>query len=218
MIHYIKTTSEQQVYEALEQAGACQRVYDPADPANQAPQHKTETWTPSGAFDWVLDDGVELDMIGTIHVQKRDITIDESGDPQLELFTIEDVETKQRAPEMVPARMIMPGDIDQPAKEPVLEYQLTQPAQPATYWTEQDELDLILPVGVSIGDVNTPAVDAVYQMVEIEPAVKATYHDLQASLVSSIAFHANIRGITGTQASMLPTIDAPNKPTRVWWS
>jgi hypothetical protein len=218
MIHYIKTTSEQHVYQALEQAGACTRVYDPADPANQAPADTTETWTPSGAFDWVLDDGVELDMIGMIHVQKCDITIDENGEPQLELFTVEDEETKQQVPDMVPVRMVMPGDVDQPATEPIFENQLTQPAQPATYWTEQDELDLLLPAGTSIGDIKTPAVDAVYELVQIEPARQATYHDLEASLTSPVAYHANIRGITGTQANMLPTIDAPSKPTRVWWS
>ncbi len=29
-------------------------------------------------------------------------------------------------------------------------------------------------------------------------------------------FHANIRGITAEQAAMLPTIEKPNAPVRVW--
>ena len=31
-------------------------------------------------------------------------------------------------------------------------------------------------------------------------------------------YHANIRGITSKQASMLNTIPAPNTPIQVWWS
>lgn len=229
MTHYIKASSEQHMYDCLEQAGIITRVYDPQDPANQPPAdaEHSATWSPSGAFEHMMQPGVELDIVGTIHVQKHDLDLDAEGNTQFEItthtglsgetietvtnklkmkmFTVEDPDTKQQTPEMVPVRMIMSGDVDQPAVEAVFE------TQPATYYTEDDIPDM--PPESEVGDIKTPETQ-----VEIEPAVPATYHDLAASLESPVAFHANIRGITGTQAAYLPTINTPNKPTRVWWS
>lgn len=242
MTHYIKASSEQHMYDCLEQAGIITRVYDPQDPANQPPvdAEHSAIWSPSGAFEHMMQPGVELDIVGTIHVQKHDLDLDSDGNPQFEvtthtglsgetietttnklkikMFTVEDPETKQQTPEMVPVRMIMPGDVDQPHVEATYEQRIDQPAQPATYYTEQDETDLTIPVDKTVGDVKTPAIEATYKSVEVSPAITQTYHDLAASLESPVAFHANIRGITGAQAACMPTINTPSKPARVWWS
>lgn len=68
MIYYLKTASEQEMWEALETAGLAVRDYDMSDEANVMPEDADPyEWSATGAYEWRFT-GKELDMIGTIYV------------------------------------------------------------------------------------------------------------------------------------------------------
>jgi hypothetical protein len=120
-MYYLKATSEEALFEALDAAGVTQRHYDMDDPSNVRPADldPEAEWFPSGEYDSLPVAGVDLDVIGTIWKPTGETTTSEDG-------------------------MIVP---------------------------EMSMID---------------------------------------------GYHANIRGITPEQAELLPTIDAPANPVRMW--
>ena len=73
---YLKTNTEQEMWEALEAANLAVRDYDPTD-ENNIPTGETD-WTPTGAYDWRFT-GYALDMIGTIYTDSDQTKTDEFG-------------------------------------------------------------------------------------------------------------------------------------------
>lgn len=243
MTHYLKAESKAHLYQSLVDAGVLiqttdhlgEQVYNLANKdirideigpintikhdldldSNGDVQFETTTecvkpaqqetrWEDESELGIGLPEGVSVGDLKTSAVEAEYHT-HTSDKPKLKQFMIRLEDHDHDTPEMMHVRMIMPGDVNQPAVETI-----ELPALSATYW--QDE-DMPLPEGVQIGDEKTPATEAVYKI-----ETPATYHDLEASLSSPVAYHANISGITGAQAAKLPTIDPPSKPTRVWWS
>lgn len=119
-MYYLKATSEEALFAALDASGATIRVYDMDDPANVRPEDLDPEvkWTPTGKYDSLPVAGVDLDVIGPIWKRTGVMLQGEDGE-----------------------------------------------------YPEMQELD---------------------------------------------GYHANIRGITAEQAAMLPTIDAPANPVRMW--
>ena len=67
-MYYLKATSEEALFEALENAGVTQRHYDMDDPSNVRPADldPEAEWFPSGEYDSLPVAGVDLDVIGPI--------------------------------------------------------------------------------------------------------------------------------------------------------
>jgi hypothetical protein len=80
-IVYLVSTTEELIWEALEDNGLAYKEYDPDDPDNQPPSNpmEAESFTPSGSYTWQFKvDYGALDMFGTIWV--RDGTTTEGVD------------------------------------------------------------------------------------------------------------------------------------------
>lgn len=77
--YYLKTDTEDQLYEALEAAGLASKEFDKEDPLNQAPEDLDfdETFTPTGAFEWIVK--AELDVIGAIYKPTGETLTDPEG-------------------------------------------------------------------------------------------------------------------------------------------
>lgn len=86
--YYLKTDTEEQMWEALESAGLAKREYDREDPLNVAPEEATEGWQPTGAFEWVFT-GLALDMIGTIYKPTGNMLTDSEGMEYAETASID---------------------------------------------------------------------------------------------------------------------------------
>lgn len=65
-MYYLKATSEEALFAALDASGATIRVYDMDDPANVRPENAEEAWEPTGEYDQYPIAGVDLDVIGPI--------------------------------------------------------------------------------------------------------------------------------------------------------
>lgn len=158
--------------------------------------------------------------VGDVRVPAKEAVFatHKSDTPKIKKFTTQvtdsDDNKTRTVPVMTPVRMIMPGDVKDPGTPDIMETQIEKPATDDILWSDPSEL----PDGVSIGDVKTPGEPATYMNVVIEPGIPATYYNTTDSEQSPVAFHANIKGITTTQASKLPVIDTPGNPTRVWLS
>ena len=76
--YYLKATSEQALWGALEAVELAVRIYDPEDDANVRPEDADETWEPTGAYEWRFT-GVALDIIGTIFKATGETMVDEEG-------------------------------------------------------------------------------------------------------------------------------------------
>lgn len=78
MNYYLKTTSEDALWEALEAAALAVRDYDLEDELNVRPFDAQEDWQPSGAFEWRFT-GQALDIIGTIYKPTGVMLTDDEG-------------------------------------------------------------------------------------------------------------------------------------------
>lgn len=76
--YYLKTETEEQMWEALESSNLAKREYDPEDSLNIAPEEASENWQPTGAFEWVFT-GLALDVIGVIYKPTGNMLTDTEG-------------------------------------------------------------------------------------------------------------------------------------------
>lgn len=88
MNYYLKTNTEQDMWEALEGVNIAVRDYDPEDENNIRPNDAEDDWTPSGDYEWRFT-GVALDMIGTIYVESGNTLTDEDGNEYPEMVAID---------------------------------------------------------------------------------------------------------------------------------
>ena len=114
---YLKTSTEQELWEALEAAGLAVKDYDPEDELNQRPDDLDE-WQPSGAFDWRFT-GQALDIIGVIYKPTGTTLTDEEGFEYPEMAAIDGYH----------ANLIAEAGLDLPTIE--------APATPYRIWSGQ---------------------------------------------------------------------------------
>jgi hypothetical protein len=78
--YYLKATSEQALWEALEAVELAVKDYDPEDPLNVRPDdlEMDAEWSPTGAYEWRFT-GVALDIIGTIYKPTGNMLTNEEG-------------------------------------------------------------------------------------------------------------------------------------------
>lgn len=88
MNYYLKANNEQELWKALEDAGLAHKKYDMEDEKNIRPIEADETWTMTGAFEWIFT-GTALDIIGEIFVETGEILTDEDGKKYPEIEAIE---------------------------------------------------------------------------------------------------------------------------------
>jgi hypothetical protein len=85
--YYLKTSTEQEMMDALVAAGLYAKDYDPEDALNQRPADAEMDWQPSGAFEYIkkLKD---ILLVGTIY-NTTETTVDADG---FQVFTVEAVD------------------------------------------------------------------------------------------------------------------------------
>jgi len=87
--YYLKTDTEQALWEALETADLAKKEYDREDPLNIPPEDIEAEWDgPSGAYEWVFT-GLALDVIGTIHQPTGNTLTDDEGFEYAEMAPID---------------------------------------------------------------------------------------------------------------------------------
>lgn len=80
MIYYLKTTDEQNMWEALESQGLAKREYDREDANNIPPEdydYEQGEFVKTGAYEWIAL--CELDVIGTIYQPTGTMLTDDEG-------------------------------------------------------------------------------------------------------------------------------------------
>ena len=91
MNYYLKTNTEQEMWEALETANLAKKEYDMEDALNNPPEdYDSETngeFVKTGAYDWVAL--CQLDMIGTIYQTSETMLTDEEGNEYPEMIAID---------------------------------------------------------------------------------------------------------------------------------
>lgn len=86
--YYLKTNTEQDIWEALETAGLAVRHYDMEDENNIRPEDADENWYPTGDYEWEFT-GNALDMIGKIYVETGEMML--NGNSEEEIYYPETV-------------------------------------------------------------------------------------------------------------------------------
>ena len=90
MIYYLKTTDEQNMWEALESQGLAKREYDMTDANNIPPEdydYEQGEFVKTGAYDWIAL--CELDVIGTIYQPTGIMLTDDEGNEYPEVAPID---------------------------------------------------------------------------------------------------------------------------------
>ena len=91
MNYYLKTNTEQEMWEALETANLAKREYDMEDANNIPPEdYDYETngeFVKTGKYDWVAL--CELDIIGTIYQESGTMLTDDEGNQYPEMIAID---------------------------------------------------------------------------------------------------------------------------------
>jgi len=91
MNYYLKTNTEQEMWEALETANLAKKEYDMEDTLNNPPEdYDSETngeFVKTGKYDWVAL--CQLDMIGTIYQESGTMLTDEEGNEYPEMIAID---------------------------------------------------------------------------------------------------------------------------------
>ena len=77
--YYLKATSEQALWGALEAAEVVKKIYDSTDPDNQRPSdlNPEAEWSPTGTFTWETPN--MLDIIGTMYRETGTMLTTEDG-------------------------------------------------------------------------------------------------------------------------------------------
>ena len=91
MNYYLKTNTEQEMWEALETASLAKREYDMEDALNNPPEdydyEANGEFVKTGAYDWVAL--CELDKIGTIYQTSETMLTDDEGNEYPEMIAID---------------------------------------------------------------------------------------------------------------------------------
>jgi len=91
MNYYLKTNTEQEMWEALETISLAKKEYDMEDANNIQPEdYDSETngeFVKTGKYDWVALS--QLDMIGTIYKESGTMLTDEEGNEYPEMIAID---------------------------------------------------------------------------------------------------------------------------------
>ena len=90
MIYYLKTTDEQNMWEALESQGLAKREYDMTDANNIPPEdydYEQGEFVKTGAYEWIAL--CELDVIGTIYQPTGTMLTDDEGNEYPEIAPID---------------------------------------------------------------------------------------------------------------------------------
>ena len=91
MNYYLKTNTEQEMWEALETANLAKKEYDMEDALNNPPEdYDYETngeFVKTGKYDWVAL--CQLDMIGTIYQESGTMLTDDEGNEYPEMIAID---------------------------------------------------------------------------------------------------------------------------------
>ena len=90
MIYYLKTTDEQNMWEALESQGLSKREYDMTDANNIPPEdydYEQGEFVKTGAYEWIAL--CELDIIGTIYQPTGTMLTDDEGNEYPEVAPID---------------------------------------------------------------------------------------------------------------------------------
>lgn len=91
MNYYLKTNTEQEMWEALETANLAKKEYDMEDALNNPPEdYDYETngeFIKTGKYDWVAL--CQLDMIGTIYQKSGTMLTDDEGNEYPEMIAID---------------------------------------------------------------------------------------------------------------------------------
>jgi hypothetical protein len=91
MNYYLKTNTEQEMWEALETASLSKKEYDMTDTNNIPPEdYDSETngeFVKTGKYDWVAL--CQLDMIGTIYQKSETMLTDDEGNEYPEMIAID---------------------------------------------------------------------------------------------------------------------------------
>ena len=87
---YLKTSTEQELWEALEAVNLAVKDYDWTDPLNIRPDdlEMDAEWSPTGAYKWRFK-GIALDIIGTIYKPTGNMLTDEEGFEYPEMAAID---------------------------------------------------------------------------------------------------------------------------------
>lgn len=91
MNYYLKTNTEQEMWEALETVSLAKKEYDMEDALNNPPEdYDSEAngeFVKTGAYDWVAL--CQLDMIGTIYQTSETMLTDDEGNEYPEMIAID---------------------------------------------------------------------------------------------------------------------------------
>ena len=90
MIYYLKTTDEQNMWEALKSQGLAKREYDMTDANNIPPEdydYEQGEFVKTGAYEWIAL--CELDVIGTIYQPTGTMLTDDEGNEYPEMTPID---------------------------------------------------------------------------------------------------------------------------------
>jgi hypothetical protein len=91
MNYYLKTNTEQEMWEALETSNLAKKEYDMEDVNNNPPEdYDSETngeFVKTGKYDWVAL--CQLDMIGTIYQESGTMLTDDEGNEYPEMIAID---------------------------------------------------------------------------------------------------------------------------------
>ena len=103
MNYYLKTTDEQSMWQALENANLAKKEYDMDDPLNVQPDdYDSETngeFVKTGAYEWIPL--CQLDMIGTIYKETGNMLTDENGNEYPETAAIEGFHANLKSDEVI---------------------------------------------------------------------------------------------------------------------
>ena len=245
MIYYLKTANREELYAALVAAGAAreienedgEKIYAFVEGAEfdeigaiVAPLKKfvrdeageivfkTREELVSEATEevlWTEDDELPEGVVaGDVKTPAAEAEYKTATTDEPETETVYEEVDGENVAVVEPLKMLSLGDIKTPKKEQVLEQILIQEAVEEVLWTEEETL----PEGTEVGDVKIVGQEAVYETKVVEAAQPAVFYTEEEVAESGDAYHANIRGIAGEIGQHLPSIAAPARPARVWWS
>ena len=90
MNYYLKTNTEQEMWEALETANLAKKEYDMEDALNNPPEdydyENNGEFVKTGAYDWVAL--CTLDVIGTIYQESGNTLTDDEGNDYPEMIAV----------------------------------------------------------------------------------------------------------------------------------
>ena len=112
--YYLKATSEQALWDALEAAEVVTKIYDSTDPDNQRPADldPEADWSPTGTFTWETPN--MLDIIGTMYRETGNMLTDGEGMEYPEMEEVDGYHANLRE-ELTDEQVALLPTVDAPA-------------------------------------------------------------------------------------------------------